>query len=163
MRWKRYRSKDVRLDEQGFPVSKEINRIIDVIEKTPKNKFILNNSFRRLKFLNGLSHKQRLEFFEKNPKAMFSYGRGGVRSSVFTNFGFSDDGEKIYYDIIRLVPFAEPPTEYGEDELVKVDKVVRNSGLNVGNLNLSNWYHIDFINPTSSFLNWSNFRWEDLK
>ena len=156
---------DVRLDERGFPVSKEINRIIDVIEKTPKKKFVLNESLRSLNYLNGLSDKQRLEFFEKNPKAMFSYGRGGVRSSVFTNFDFSDDGDKMYYDIIRLVPFDESLSqlEIHGDELVKVDKVERHSGLPVGNLNLSNWYHIDFIKSPVSFLNWSNVRWEDLK
>jgi len=158
---------DVRLDERGFPVSKEINRIMDVIEKTPKNKFIFKNSsgegyadFGYADF--SLTSKQKMKIFEKNPKAMFSYGQGSVRSSVFTNFVFSDDGKKIYYDIIRLVPFNDD-VRYDDDELVKVDKFDRLSGLYVENLCLSNWYYIDFIKTSISFLNWKTIIWEDLK
>tara|TARA_B100001094_G_C18186168_1_gene803937 strand:+ start:278 stop:766 length:489 start_codon:yes stop_codon:yes gene_type:complete len=159
---------DVRLDEQGFPVSKEINRIMDVIEKTPKNKFIFKNSsgeggsdYLYLRDT-SMTSKQKMKIFEKNPKAMFSYGRGGVRSSVFTNFVFSDDGKKIYYDIIRLVPFNDD-VRYDDDELVKVDKFDRHSGLEVEKVGLSNWYYIDFIKTSISFLNWKTNIWEDLK
>ena len=149
---------DVILNEQGFPVSDEVIRLIKVIEKTPKNEFIRNSNTSII----DLMPEQQKRFFQENPKAMFSYGRTGVRSSIFTNFDFSEDGKTIYYDIIRLVPFSDF-NRYDDDDLVRVDKVDRHSGIELGQISFLNWYDIDFISPPITLINWRNLVWEELK
>ena len=150
---------DVILNEQGFPVSDEVIRLIKVIEKTPKNEFIRNSNTSII----DLMPEQQKRFFQENPKAMFSYGRTGVRSSIFTNFDFSEDGKTIYYDIIRLVPFSDF-NRYDDDDLVRVDKVDRHSGIELGQLSYLNWYDIDFLTSSSPiFLNWNKEPWEGVK
>lgn len=161
---------DVILNEQGFPVSDEVIRLIKVIEKTPKNKFISidfadgSGEFIRIPntSIMNLMPEQQKRFFQENPKAMFSYGRTGVRSSIFTNFDFSEDGKTIYYDIIRLVPFSDF-NRYDDDDLVRVDKVDRHSGIELGQISFLNWYDIDFISPPITLINWRNLVWEELK
>ena len=150
---------DVILNEQGFPVSDEVIRLIKVIEKTPKNEFIRNSNTSII----DLMPEQQKRFFQENPKAMFSYGRTDVRSSIFTNFDFSEDGKTIYYDIIRLVPFSVIG-RYDDDDLVRVDKVDRHSGIELGQLSYLNGYDIDFLTSSSPiFLNWNKEPWEGVK
>ncbi len=161
---------DVILYENGLPVSDEVIRLIKVIEKTPKNKLISidfadgSGGFIRIPNTSiiDLMPEQQRRFFQENPKAMFSYGRNGVRSSIFTNFGFSEDGKTIYYDIIRLGPFSDS-NRYDDDDLVRVDKVDRHSGIEWRKIGLLNWYDIDFISPPVTLINWRNLVWEDLK
>ena len=141
-----------------------INNIIDlitIINKTPKKKFVFPSG--KIKLFE-MTKKERIEYLKKNPNAVFSYGKDSFRNSVFTNFSFDKDDKKMFYDIIILLPFSDVSGWKG-DELVKVSKTDRHSGLNITeDWRPFDWYHIDFLTSSSRiFLNWSKEPWEDLK
>ncbi len=155
--------KDVIIDNFGVPVGVKINRLINIIEKTPKKTFIENkltyDSMDKVNLVE-MSYEERMEFLEKNPKAMFSYSKNDVISSVFTNFSVNKDRSIIFYDIIRLIPFV---TVDDGDNLVMYKGFHKHTGLSLNQLTGIGWDYINFLNPSFSFLNWNTISWEDLK
>lgn len=144
-----------------------INNIIDlinIINKTPKEKFVVPSGKINLF---EMTKKERIEYLKKNPNAMFSYGIKSVRSSVFTNFSFSKDDKILFYDIIGLKPFSGVSSDINMhgDELVKVNGTRRHSGVKISeNWNPIDWYDIDFLTSSSPiFLNWNKEPWEGVK
>jgi hypothetical protein len=160
--------KNVIKDKFGVSVGDEMNRLINIIEKTPIKTFIENkltyDSMNKVNLVE-MSYEERMEFLEKNPKAMFSYAKNDVISSVFTNFSVNKDRSIIFYDIIRLIPFddSENSLIVQGDDLVRVKEFHRHTGLGLNQLQGIGWHHINFLNPSFSFLNWNKISWEDLK
>ena len=157
--------KNVIKDKFGVPVGDEMNRLINIIEKTPIKTFIENkityDSMDKVNLVE-MSYEERMEFLEKNPKAMFSYAANDVTSSVFTNFSVNKDKSIIFYDIIRLIPFDDNLFKHGNG-VVRVRGDDRHTGLGLNQLEGIGWHHINFLNPSFSFLNWNTISWEDLK
>ena len=159
--------KDIIKDKFGVPVGDEMNRLINIIEKTPIKTFIENkltyDSIDKVNLVE-MSYEERMEFLEKNPKAMFSYADNDVITSVFTNFSVNKDRSIIFYDIIRLIPFDAYIRFGRENDLVRVEEFHRHSGLGLNQLQGIGWHHIDFLTSSSRiFLNWNNLPWEGVK
>ena len=82
--------KNVIKDKFGVPVGDEMNRLINIIEKTPIKTFIENkityDSMDKVNLVE-MSYEERMEFLEKNPKLSLTlqkkkYNRSSKESSV---------------------------------------------------------------------------------
>ena len=147
----------IRTYSDGKPLSAELNRIIDAIEKTPMRDF---NRARSDVNLGEMSEREKKEYFNKNPLSLFAYNREfGRISSFFTNFVCDSTNRILFYDIIRVEPGILENNTY----LTKVNKVDRHSGLEVRQIDGKYWGHIDFLIKPFRLLNWRDIPWEDLK
>lgn len=148
--------KKIRTYSDGEPLSAELNRIIDAIERTPMRDF--NRAISNVN-LDEMSKREKKEYFDKNPLSLFAYNREfGRISSFFTNF-VCDTTNTIYYDILRVEPGILENNTY----LTKVNQVDKHSGLEVRQIDGNHWKHIDFLTPSFRLLNWQDIPWEGLK
>lgn len=150
--------KKIRTYSDGEPLSANLNRIIDAIEKTPMRDFHMANSNVNL---NEMSEREIMEYLDKNPLSLFVYAKeyGGF-SSIFTNFVCDKTTNTIYYDILRI---GEPNILENNTYLTTVKEVDKHSGLGVGRIDGNYWGHIDFLIKPFRLLNWGDIPWEDLK
>ena len=76
--------KKIRTYSDGEPLSANLNRIIDAIERTPTRDF---NTARSDVNLGEMSEREKMEYFDKNPQSLFAYNKElDYLSSIFTNF-----------------------------------------------------------------------------
>tara|TARA_R110000782_G_scaffold177422_2_gene268370 strand:- start:730 stop:1248 length:519 start_codon:yes stop_codon:yes gene_type:complete len=165
--------------KSGLPVGNRLNKIIEVIEKTPEDNFMLlsrrdlieaDDYLKSTIDFHKIPNSEKYEYFKKNPQSIFYYrGRNEINShNVFTNFKVDVDTDTLYYDNIRLWPFQNQKI-YNDDvkELMRVKEIARHSGLTFyEGRDWSPWRIIDFLNPelvSKSFINWNELPWSDLK
>ena len=155
--------------KSGLPVGNRLNKIIEVIEKTPQDDFsfgnIVNQTNSTIDF-RKLSDSEKYEYFKKNPQSIFHYRNSQIGThSVFTNFkvGVRNNSDVLYYDNIRLWHY-HTQRSYNDNgkELMRVKEIVRHSGLSLyERKDWSSWRIIELV--SESFMNWDKEPWSDLK
>ena len=149
--------KKIRTYSDGEPLSANLNRIIDAIERTPTRDF---NTARSDVNLGEMSEKEKMEYFDKNPQSLFAYNKElDYLSSIFTNFVCDKKNRILFYDIIRV----EPDILVNNTYLTRVKQVDKHSGLGFSRIDGNHWTHIDFVIKPFRLLNWRDIPWEDLK
>ena len=126
----------------GEPLSANLNRIIDAIERTPMDKFgsiatFFDNTNSDI-YLGDWVDAKIVEYLYKNPQSLFLYNNPKSEDddySIFTNFVVKKLGKIIKYDIIRI-------SADGAADLTEVKEVVRHDGIGVESLDENYWTYM---------------------
>ena len=125
----------------GKPLGDNLNRLIDIIEKTPMEKFDNASSNKNL---GEISEGDIVSYLFENPQSLFLSKNFEVSQSgddgysIFTNFDLKIPSRILQYDIIRI-------SADGAADLTEVKEVVRHGGMRVGKFEENYWTHIDFL------------------
>ena len=130
----------------GKPLGDNLNRLIDIIEKTPMENFDNMNSNKNL---GEISEDDIVAYLYENPQSLFLYHNweesqsGDDEYSIFTNFDLKIRHTPVYhlprrilqYDIIRI-------SADGAADLTEVKEVIRHKGMRVESLDENNWTYM---------------------